>query len=112
MAQRIIGRVIISIVKDDIQAVTGTVQLCAGKDSRCEAAAHAMKQVFEFPDADAVILVDATNAFNTLNRENALRNIQHLCPPIAKVSLTPIRRMHTAATAASTVSLKLQQPPF
>ena len=26
-----------------------------------------------------------TNAFNTLNRENALRNIQHLCPPIARV---------------------------
>ena len=41
-----------------------------------------MKQV---SDADAVILVDATNAFNSLNCENALKNIQHLCPPIAKI---------------------------
>ena len=40
VAQRIIGRAIISIVKDDVQAVTGTVQLCAGQDSRCEEAVH------------------------------------------------------------------------
>ena len=40
-----------------------------------------MKQIFESPGADAVILVDATK----LNRENALRKIQHLCPRIAKV---------------------------
>ena len=40
VAQRIIGRAIVSIVKDDVQAVTGTVQLCAGQDSGCEAAVH------------------------------------------------------------------------
>ena len=85
VAWRNIGRAIISIIKDDIQAVTGTVQLCAGQDSGCEAAVHAMRQVFESLDADAVILVDITNAFNSLNCENALRNVQHLCPPIAKV---------------------------
>ena len=78
-----------------------------------------MKQVFESPDADAVILrsgsrvwsnracyeagvqipwcrccyslIDATNAFNTTNHENALRNIQHLCPPIAKVLINTYR---------------------
>ena len=40
---------------------------------------------------DAVILVDAINAFNTLNRENALRNIQHLCPLIAKALINTYR---------------------
>ena len=82
--RKIISRAIISIIKDDIQAAAGTVQLCAGQEAGCEAAVHAMKQVFESPDADAIILVDATNAFNTLNHENALRNIQHLYLPIAK----------------------------
>ena len=91
VVRRIIGRAIISIIKDDIQAAAGTVQLYAGQEAGCEATVHAMKQVFESPDADAVILVDATNAINTLNRENALRNIQHLCPPIAKVLINTYR---------------------
>lgn len=86
---RIIGRAIICIIKDDIQAAAGTVQLCTGQEAGCEASLHAMKQVFESPDADAVILVDTTIAFNTLNCENALRSIQHLCPPIAKVLINP-----------------------
>ena len=88
---RIIGRAIISIIKDDIQAAAGTAQLCAGQEAGCEAAVHTMKQVFKSPDADAIILVDATNAFNTLNRENALRNIQHLCSPIAKALINTYR---------------------
>ena len=45
------------------------------------------------PYAAAVILIDATNAFNTLNRENALSNIQHLCPPIAKVLIITCQRV-------------------
>ena len=43
-----------------------------------------MYKVFESPEAEAVILVDATNAFNFLNRQVALRNIQQLCPPLSK----------------------------
>ena len=81
--RRIIGRAIISIIKDDIQAAAGTAQLCAGHEAGCEAAVHIMKQVFESRDADATLSMQ-TKAFNTLNCENALRNIQHLCPPIAK----------------------------
>ena len=77
-----------SIIKDNIHAAAGTVQLCPVQEAGCEAAVHAMKQVFESPDVDAVILVDTTNTFNTLNCENALKNIQHLCPPIAKALIT------------------------
>ena len=69
-------------MKDDIQAAAGTVQLCAGQEAVCEATVHAMKLAFESPNTDAVILVDAINAFN---HENALRNIQHLCSLIVKV---------------------------
>jgi hypothetical protein len=64
---------------------------CAGHSSGCEAAVHAMHQVFE--DADVVILVDATNAFNCLNRQTALINIKHLCQTLSKV-LTNTYREH------------------
>ena len=50
-----------------------------------------MKHVLESPDTDAIILVDATNVFNTLNREVALRNIHQLCPSIAKVLINTYR---------------------
>ena len=44
-----------------------------------------MHQVYQSSSTEAVILVDACNALNSLNRESALRNIQHLCPPLAKI---------------------------
>ena len=44
-------------------------QLCAGHESGCEAAGHAMTHVLNHPSNDAIILVDATNA---LNRQVAL----------------------------------------
>ena len=46
----------------------GSIQLCAGQDAGCEAAVHAMEQLFTADDTEAMILVDATNAFNRLNR--------------------------------------------
>ena len=42
-------------------------------------------------ETEAVILIDATNAFNALNRETALRNIRHLCPPLSKILINTYR---------------------
>ena len=39
--------------------------------------------VIGMEENDAVILVDASNAFNCLNRKVALHNIQYTCPPLA-----------------------------
>ena len=41
--------------------------------------------MFESPETEAMILVDAANSFNSLNRQAALQNIHHLCPPLSKV---------------------------
>lgn len=76
---------------DDIQDAAGPLQVCAGHLSGCEAAVHAMRRVFETPGTDAVILVDASNAFNSLNRQTALRNIQQLCPTLSKVLINTYR---------------------
>ena len=39
-----------------------------------------MKQLYSSPEVEAVILVDASNAFNSLNQQAALQNMQCLCP--------------------------------
>ena len=50
-----------------------------------------MHQVYQSSSTGAVILVAACNAFNSLNREIALRNILHLCPPLAKIYVNTYR---------------------
>ena len=65
--------------------------MCAGQLSGCEAAVHSMRQLFSSPEVEAVILVDASNAFNSLNRQAALFNIQHLCPSFSTVLLNTYR---------------------
>ena len=44
-----------------------------------------MRTIYAQEDIDTVLLVDATNAFNTINHKAALYNIERLCPPIACV---------------------------
>ena len=78
-------------ITDDIQSAAGPLQVCAGHTSGIEAAVHAMKQVFENPETEAVLLVDATNAFNSLNRQAAFQNIIHLCPSLSKVLINTYR---------------------
>ena len=63
----------------------------AGQQSGCEAAVHAMRQIFDDPNTHAVLLVDASNAFNNLNRQTALLNIHLNCPSIAKVLINTYR---------------------
>ena len=89
--RRIIGKAILATIRDDIQEAAGPLQLCAGQEAGCEAAVHAVRQMFDSPDAEAAILVDASNAFNSLNRENALRNIQYLCPSLSTILINTYR---------------------
>ena len=66
-ARRIINKAISYVIKDYIQEAAGALQLCAGHESGCEAAIHSMREVFASTDTEAIILVDASNAFNALN---------------------------------------------
>ena len=73
--RRIIGKAIAITITEDIQEACGALQVCAGRISGCETAVHAMRQVYDSQQTKAVLLVNASNAFNSLNRESALRNI-------------------------------------
>ena len=61
--QRVIGKAIAAALSNDIQEAAGPLQVCAGYLSGCEAAVHAMHQVFQSPSTERVILVDTCNAF-------------------------------------------------
>ena len=69
VARRIIAKTILTVTSGDIQDAAGSLQLCAGQKAGAEAAVHAMNQAFNNPDCEAVLLVDASNAFNELNRQ-------------------------------------------
>ena len=89
--RRIIAKAILRIVGSDVEEAAGPLQVCAGQDGGCEAAVHAMRSVFQAPETEAVLLVDATNAFNSINRKAALHNINVLCPPLAHVLINTYR---------------------
>ena len=73
-----------SVVKQDIVNSSCKVQMCSGQSSGSEAAIHAMRDLFEEEESEAVLLVDAANAFNSINRNAFLHNINILCPTFAK----------------------------
>ena len=44
---------------------------------------HAMHEIYEDENCEAVLLVDASNAFNSINRNVFLHNVTIVCPAIA-----------------------------
>ena len=89
--RRIIGKAVLSVLGHDVLETVGSAQLCAGQKGGCEAAVHALRSSFEFESSEAILLVDAKNAFNSLNRRTALLNILHLCPSIARFLVNSYR---------------------
>ena len=83
--RRTIGKAVLGILKEDVQRATGYIQLCAGQECGSEAAIHAMRDVFSNDGNQGVLLADASNAFNCLNRRATLINIHTLCPPLARI---------------------------
>ena len=83
MVRRIITKCVTRVTKQDIIEASGLIQVCAGLRSGPEAAIHAMHGILDADNADAMLLIDASNAFNLLNRASALHNVAVLCPSLA-----------------------------
>ena len=60
---------------NEIKEAAGPLQTCAGHGAGAEAAIHSMKDIFEAEGTDAILLIDASNAFNRLNRAAAMHII-------------------------------------
>ena len=89
--RRIIGKCVTKVVKQDILESSGSLQVCAGHKSGSEAAVHAMNSLFQLEETNAVLLVDASNTFNSLNRAAALHNIRIVCPVVATFAINTYR---------------------
>ena len=81
--RRIIGKSLMQVFGHDIQVIAGSSQLCAGQRAGCEAAVHAMNKRLEQAEVEGLLFVDASNAFNSLNRSLMLHNIHAICPSLA-----------------------------
>ena len=66
--RRIIAKAVLSIIRGDVQDAVGTVQLYGGQISGIEASVHVVRALFRSDENEAVLLVGASNAFNSLNR--------------------------------------------
>ena len=90
--RRLVGKLLIGVIKDDITTAAGPLQTCTGIKAGIEAAIHAMRTIFQDEETEAVLLVDAENAFNNLNRKAALNNIKELCPTFHRYLLNTYQR--------------------
>ena len=86
----IISKAVLLNTQTDLQDTVGPLH-CAWQIAGIEAAVHAMKTSVEDEHNEAVPLVDASNAFNSLNRRAALHNIRHLCPSLATILINIYR---------------------
>ena len=77
------GKAVSSTLRNDTTLSAGSLQLCAGQEGECEAAIHAMVDIYEDEDTHGIIQVDARNAFNTINRSILLHNIDIICPVLS-----------------------------
>ena len=80
------------MLRDEVQEAAGPLQVATGLNAGAEAAIHAMRTIFAQDSTEAVILVDASNAFNSLNRRVALHNIQITCPPFSTIMINTYRQ--------------------
>ena len=81
--RRIVSSATVSLLNPDLVAATAPLQTCAGLPGGIEASIHAMRRIFNDEETDAILLVDARNAFNAMNRQAALHNIQYSCPELS-----------------------------
>ena len=81
--RRVIGKIVMQLLKRDVLKATGSLQLCAGQDAGSEAAVHTVYEMFNKENTEGVLMVDASNAFNAINRERFLHNTKILCPSIS-----------------------------
>ena len=89
--RRIMGK---CVTKQDAIDAYDSLQVCTGHKSGSKAAVHAMRSIFDADDTDAVLIIDASNTFNSLNSTAALHNITVLCLSIATYAINTYRR-HT-----------------
>ena len=80
--RRITGKVVVTHFRTEIVTSVGSLQVCAGQEDGCKFIIQAMQATYEDETCEAVLLVDASNALNSINRNVFLHNVAIICPTI------------------------------
>ena len=67
--QCVLGKALLYTVGPDITDMRGSSLLCAGQDCCCEVKLYAVHHLFNSLQCEAVLFLDAQNAFNYLNHQ-------------------------------------------
>ena len=62
------------LLKKDVRQAAESLQLCGGQVAGSEAAIHAMHDVFNDDNTEGILVIDAENAFNSINRNVMIHN--------------------------------------
>ena len=81
--RRIAGKVVMMLFKNDITHAAGALQLSAGQDTGVGAVVLGMHDIFSEEKIKGVLLIDAKNVYNSINRKANLHNMKFLCPLIS-----------------------------
>ena len=71
----IAGKFVMYVAKKDVLDAPGALQVCSGQDAPTEAAIHTTQDLFHNGKIEAVLIIDAENAFNSISREVMLHDI-------------------------------------
>ena len=81
--RRIAGKVVVTHFRTEVVTSVGSLQVFEGQEAGCESIIHAMQAIYEEETFEAVRLVHASNAFDSVNRYIFLHNLAITCPAIA-----------------------------
>ena len=82
MIQGIKGNAIVMQLNNDIITLVESLQVCAGHEAGCKSLIHPMPTLYEERSGEAVLLVDASSTFNSVNSNEFLHNFEIIFPPI------------------------------
>ena len=77
--RRITERIIVDSIRKNLTSLGGNMQLHLGQKCGIEHAIHSLCHSYDDPEIESILLIDAKNAFNVLNRRTALENGRTLC---------------------------------
>ena len=80
--RRLICKLIMLSTRGDLKDACGAVQTCSGLSGGCEAAAQALQKLWDDPEFEMILLIDARNAFNSMSRSRALKTAWGRCPSL------------------------------
>ena len=80
---QIAGMFVVSHIGEDITTAAGSLQVCA-EQAGWEPIAPTTHEIYDDLSSEVLLLMDPSNAFNSIKRNVFLHNISIICPPLER----------------------------